>query len=134
VRQRTRWLVLILVLSAVVAVTGADVTDSAAYTVEEVMVPVRDGAHLQTVIITPKDHAAALPILLKRTPYGVPKEVPTPFPTSLKELAGDGYIFVYQNLRGRFKSEGIFKLSSQVNLNDPKDTNMAFLTTASRQR
>ena len=35
----------------------------------------------------------------------------------------DGYILVQQNLRGRFKSEGVFKLSSQVNLADPKDTN-----------
>ena len=37
---------------------------------------------------------------------------------SLKELAQDGYIFVIQNLRGRFKSEGTFKLSSQVDLAD----------------
>jgi putative CocE/NonD family hydrolase len=44
-------------------------------------------------------------------------------PTSWKELAQDGYIFVIQNLRGRFKSEGVFKLSSQVNLADPASTN-----------
>jgi uncharacterized protein len=44
-------------------------------------------------------------------------------PASWKELQKDGYIMVIQNLRGRFKSEGVFKLSSQVNLNDPKDTN-----------
>ena len=44
-------------------------------------------------------------------------------PASLKELAQDGYIFVFQNLRGRFKSEGVFNLSSWVDLNDPKATN-----------
>jgi hypothetical protein len=44
-------------------------------------------------------------------------------PASLKELAEDGYIFVFQNLRGRFKSEGVFHLSSYVDLNDPKATN-----------
>ena len=37
-------------------------------------------------------------------------------PASLKELAQDGYIFVIQNLRGRFKSEGKFDLSSWVDL------------------
>ena len=44
-------------------------------------------------------------------------------PSSLKEFTQDGYIFVIQNLRGRFKSEGEFKLSSWVDLNDPKATN-----------
>ena len=43
--------------------------------------------------------------------------------SSLKELAQDGYIFVFQNLRGRFKSEGVFNLSSLVDLTDPKATN-----------
>jgi putative CocE/NonD family hydrolase len=41
----------------------------------------------------------------------------------LKELSSDGYIYVFQNLRGRFKSEGVFNLSSQVDLKDPKATN-----------
>ncbi len=44
-------------------------------------------------------------------------------PPNLKELAKDGYIFVLQNIRGRFKSEGVFTLSSQVDLTDPKATN-----------
>jgi len=44
---------------------------------------------------------------------------------NLKELSQDGYIYVIQNLRGRFKSEGLFALSSQVNLKDPKSTNEA---------
>jgi putative CocE/NonD family hydrolase len=41
----------------------------------------------------------------------------------IKELEEDGYIIVIQNLRGRFKSEGVFKLTSQVDLTDPKATN-----------
>src|SRR5262252_5166420 len=40
----------------------------------EVMIPVRDGIHLQTVIFTPKQQNSALPILLRRTPYGVPED------------------------------------------------------------
>ncbi|HXH65609.1 MAG TPA: CocE/NonD family hydrolase [Candidatus Limnocylindrales bacterium] len=90
---------------------------------QEVMVPVRDGVHLQTVILTPTNATKPLPILFRRTPYGVPEKAPQQMPSSMKELAQDGYIFVVQNLRGRFKSEGDFKLSSQVDLKDPKATN-----------
>jgi putative CocE/NonD family hydrolase len=90
---------------------------------QEVMIPVRDGVHLQTVILTPANATKPLPILFRRTPYGVPEKTPAQVPANLKELAQDGYIFVIQNLRGRFKSEGYFKLSSQVDLNDPKATN-----------
>ena len=90
---------------------------------QEVMIPMRDGIHLQTTILTPLDQRAPLPILLSRTPYGVPAQAPTTIAPRLKELMADGYIVVYQNLRGRFKSEGVFKLSSQVNLSDPKDVN-----------
>jgi putative CocE/NonD family hydrolase len=97
-------------------------TETSAFTLHEVMIPVRDGVHLQTVILTPLNQTGPLPILLERTPYGVPGKAPAPTPARLVELAHDGYIFVYQNLRGRFKSEGVFKLSSQVNLNDPKST------------
>ncbi|HET6929791.1 MAG TPA: CocE/NonD family hydrolase [Candidatus Acidoferrum sp.] len=90
---------------------------------QEVMVPVRDGVHLQTVILAPTNATKPLPILFRRTPYGVPEKAPQQMPSSMKELAQDGYIFVVQNLRGRFKSEGDFKLSSQVDLKDPKATN-----------
>ncbi len=93
------------------------------FTLQEVMIPVRDGVRLQTVILTPVDKHGPLPILFRRTPYGVPDKAPEPVPPFLKELAQDGYIFVIQNLRGRFKSEGVFKLSSQVDLSDPKATN-----------
>jgi putative CocE/NonD family hydrolase len=95
---------------------------NAIFTLQEVMIPVRDGVHLQTVILTPIHQAGPLPILFRRTPYGVPSEGPDSMPPNLKELAQDGYIFVIQNLRGRFKSEGVFKLSSQVDLQDPKAT------------
>jgi putative CocE/NonD family hydrolase len=86
------------------------------------MIPVRGGVHLQTVILTPVDQKEPLPILFRRTPYGVPEKAPEQMPASWKELAQDGYIFVIQNLRGRFKSEGVFNLSSQVDLKDPKAT------------
>jgi uncharacterized protein len=103
------------------------------YRVQEFMVPMRDGVRLQTVVIDKANQAEPLPILLTRTPYGVltqetfekneAKEGPGWVPGSWKELAADGYIFVLQNLRGRFKSEGVFKLSQQYDANDPKQAN-----------
>jgi putative CocE/NonD family hydrolase len=86
------------------------------------MVPMRDGVHLQTVVLTPLSQQGPLPILFRRTPYGVPDKAPE-VSESVKALVADGYIFVIQNLRGRFKSEGTFPLSSHVDLSDPKATN-----------
>jgi uncharacterized protein len=93
------------------------------FTLQEVMIPVRDGVHLQTAILTPVNRTGPLPILFRRTPYGVPDKPYTKLPANLKELMQDGYIVVVQNLRGRFKSEGTFLLSSWVDLKDPKATN-----------
>ena len=92
------------------------------FTFQEVMIPVRDGVHLQTVILAPVNAKEPLPILLERTPYGVPEKAPAEMPASWKELSQDGYVFVLQNLRGRFRSEGVFNLTSQVDLSDPKAT------------
>ncbi len=113
----------LIIASAVDAQQTATPAPAPAFTFEEVMIPMRDGVHLQTTILTPVDQKVALPILFRRTPYGVPDAPLSRVPTSWKELARDGYIFVIQNLRGRFKSEGVFKLSSQVNLADPASTN-----------
>jgi putative CocE/NonD family hydrolase len=77
---------------------------------QEVMIPMRDGVHLQTVILTPKQANGPLPILLQRTPYGVPEKA-SAVPASYvydEPLVADGYVFVFQNIRGRFKSEGAF--------------------------
>jgi putative CocE/NonD family hydrolase len=112
----------VLTLLANVAWSQQSVT-TPAFTFEEVMIPMRDGVRLQTVILTPTDKKGPLPILFRRTPYGVPSGPLAQVPVQSKELAEDGYIFVIQNLRGRFKSEGVFKLTSQVNLSDPASTN-----------
>jgi putative CocE/NonD family hydrolase len=90
---------------------------------QQVMIPMRDGIHLQTVVLTPPNQTKPLPILLERTPYGIPANGDLPKDGELKELMQDGYVFVYQNLRGRFQSEGTFELSSKVDLNDAKATN-----------
>jgi putative CocE/NonD family hydrolase len=117
---------LCIIATLLLAVTGQAQQPPASkplFTFQEVMIPVRDGLHLQTVILTPIDRPGPLPILLKRTPYGVPTRAPEQTAANLKELTQDGYILVYQNLRGRFKSEGVFKLTSQVDLADPTATN-----------
>jgi len=120
-----RPLAMCLVLSLLLAVSTQAQQPEAKpiFNLKEVMIPMRDGVHLQTVILTPVDQGGPLPILFRRTPYGVPDKPPEHMPPAMKELAQDGYIFVIQNLRGRFKSEGVFKLSSEVDLNDPKATN-----------
>ena len=108
-------------------------TQKSNYHVQEFMVPMRDGVRLQTVVITKANQTQPLPILLTRTPYGVltqeyfdthaAKEGADWVPSAWKELAADGYIFVRQNLRGRFKSEGVFLLTSQYDPKDPKQAN-----------
>jgi len=131
-------LALRLTLICAIFVSFAQAQQKSNYHVQESMVPMRDGVHLQTVVITKANQAGPLPILLTRTPYGVPtqemfdqgaaKEGPDWVPTSWKELAADGYIFVWQNLRGRFKSEGVFLLSSQYDPKTPNETNDAYDT------
>ena len=89
---------------------------------QEVMVPMRDGVRLQTVIMTPANAAGPLPILLRRSPYGVPDKAYTEVPHGLASLYADGYIFVIQNIRGRFKSEGEFSLSQDVTVEPGQGT------------
>jgi putative CocE/NonD family hydrolase len=86
----------------------------------EVMIPMRDGVTLQTAILTPRGRAGPLPILFQRTPYGITAGAPPVMPGSWAALAKDGYIFVFQSMRGRFKSGGTFTLSTAVHPGDPK--------------
>jgi len=96
------------------------------FTRQEVMVEVRDGVHLQTVIFTPKQQADPLPILFMRTPYGVPDDERGLDSGRYDDLIADGYIFVVQNIRGRFKSEGTFVMQRPPrDKNDPKSVDEA---------
>src|SRR5438552_13122042 len=74
----------------------------------EQMVPMRDGVKLHTIIYAPKSHRDALPILFNRTPYGI-DNIYRAFPGgSLQELIDEGFIFAFQDIRGKLKSEGQF--------------------------
>jgi len=84
----------------------------------DVMIPMRDGVHLHTEIYVPKNAAQPLPFIFERTPYGVAddeKGIATKF-KNYGELVSEGYIFVFQDIRGRYKSEGQF-----VMLRRPRD-------------
>src|SRR5438876_4285174 len=124
-RKPVRSTVVLAILAGLLAIPAQaqEPASQPIFKLQEVMIPMRDGVKLQTVILTPAEQHGPLPILFRRTPYGVPENPPQQMPASWKELAQDGYIFVIQNLRGRFKSEGVFKLTSQVDLTDPKATN-----------
>jgi uncharacterized protein len=94
---------------------------SSDYTRTEAMIPMRDGVRLYTQIDAPVIPSGPLPILLLRTPYGLGNITPNQLAAALSELSQDGYIFVRQDIRGRFKSEGEFVMLRQPR--DPKDKN-----------
>ncbi len=82
------------------------------YEKREVRIPMRDGVHLFTAVYLPRDRSRSYPILLKRTPYGVGPYGEEGFPETLgpsEAATRAGYIFVYQDVRGRYLSEGVFE-------------------------
>lgn len=92
------------------------------YTKREVEIPMRDGVRLYTAIYSPKDATRTYPILLRRTPYSCAPYGPDQFPSALGPgalYAAAGYIFVYQDVRGAFLSDGEFL---DVRPHDPHKT------------
>jgi len=82
------------------------------YTKLESMIPMRDGIKLYTAIYIPKDSAEAYPFLLMRTPYSCSPYGPNNYSSNLgptKDFIKEKYIFVYQDVRGRYMSEGNFQ-------------------------
>jgi uncharacterized protein len=91
------------------------------YNRQEIMITMRDGIKLNTVIFTPKDQQEPLPFLLMRTPYGVSEQSSPEKTAYVSDMATEGYIFVYQDIRGRYKSEGKFEMQRFTrNKKDPK--------------
>ncbi|HXR34236.1 MAG TPA: CocE/NonD family hydrolase [Verrucomicrobiae bacterium] len=81
------------------------------YTKYEFRIPMRDGVKLFTAVYVPKDTSQTYPFLINRTPYGVDPYGPDRYRKSLgpsESFERDGFIFVYQDARGRFLSEGDF--------------------------
>jgi len=81
------------------------------YDKEEVRIPMRDGVHLFTAVYTPKDKIRSYPFLMRRTPYSVAPYGEHSFPEILGPsdfLTRGGFIFVLQDVRGTYMSEGDF--------------------------
>ncbi|HTR30920.1 MAG TPA: CocE/NonD family hydrolase [Puia sp.] len=90
------------------------------YDKQEVYIPMRDGIRLYTVIYTPKDKTQPHPFLMERTPYGSGPYGDSNYRRSLgpgRTLMHELYIFVYQDVRGRYMSEGQFEEMSPARNN-----------------
>jgi len=80
------------------------------FTKTETDIVMRDGIKLHTVIYIPKDQSKALPFLMERTPYSAGPYGEDKFPRRVgpnESLMKEKYIFVYQDVRGRYMSEGV---------------------------
>lgn len=119
----SRHVVVLLALLAPLPTAAQDVKSR--YTKYEYLIPMRDGKRLFTAVYVPKDDSQKYPILLTRTPYsvrpyGADQYRDTLGPSPLFDKAG--YIFAYQDVRGRWMSEGEFVNMRPHNPNKgPKD-------------
>jgi hypothetical protein len=85
------------------------------------MIPMRDGIRLHTVLFIPRHPNEAPPLLLLRTPYSA-NAYPSPDRNAyVMDMAQDGYLFAYQDIRGRYGSEGQFEMMrSMRDKNNPR--------------
>ncbi len=110
-------------LAVTVALSLADGVSSAAqapafdvrghYVKRDYMVPMRDGTRLFTIVYTPRDTTRTYPVILFRTPYSIPPYEPDAYRARLgpsSEFDREGYIVVFQDARGKFRSEGEFEV------------------------
>ena len=88
------------------------------YAKSEHMVPMRDGVKLFTIVYTPRDTSKRYPIMLFRTPYSIGPYGPDGYRRPLgptEQFDRDGYIFVFQDARGTYRSEGEFQVIKPLN-------------------
>ncbi|MCH7595858.1 MAG: CocE/NonD family hydrolase [Planctomycetes bacterium] len=81
------------------------------YAKREYQIPMRDGVKLFTAVYTPKDTSKKYPVILHRRPYAIGPYGEDKYRTPLgpsPEFTKDGFIFVYQDVRGKYMSEGTF--------------------------
>jgi hypothetical protein len=100
-----------LALASAIAVPAENFDIKAHYTKFEYRIPMRDGVKLFTAVYAPKDTSSKFPILLTRTPYGIGHYGNDAYPEHLgpsREFTEAKFIFVNQDVRGRYMSEGQF--------------------------
>jgi len=123
ITKRTAGILCALALASVFAAQDFNLPDH--YTKNEYMVPMRDGVKLFTIVYTPKDQSEKYPVMLHRTPYGSP-----PYGADYRRTLGpwadfakERFVFAYQDVRGKFRSEGEFEVMRPIKENKgPRDT------------
>lgn len=79
------------------------------YLKQTVQIPMRDGTKLFTTVYSPRNQSKQYPFMIKRTPYSVRPYNDKQYPGRIgpsQQMESDGYIFVHQDVRGRWMSEG----------------------------
>ncbi|HEX6560347.1 MAG TPA: CocE/NonD family hydrolase [Longimicrobiales bacterium] len=102
--------ILAILLTGVLNVAAAQTPDTL-FTRTDAMIPMRDGTHLFTVIMRPRAAAGALPFIMTRTPYGTEGRARGLSTGAYPDLVAEGYIFVFQDIRGLNRSEGKFVMN-----------------------
>jgi predicted acyl esterase len=108
------------------------------YLKRDVMIPMRDGVELHTIIVLPKN-ARGLPMLLERTPYDASEDSKVDSPhlrdavwTPNREWVDDGYILIAQDIRGKYGSHGSYVMTrppiGPLNPSQTDDTTDAYDT------
>jgi len=109
-RESFAALALVLLVAAPAAAQGREYVQEH-YAKFEYELPMRDGVKLFTAVYVPKDPGGPYPIMLERTPYSIEPYGLNAYPDRLgpsEAFAREGFIFAYQDVRGRFMSEGEF--------------------------
>jgi len=91
---------------------GSQTALKASYDKKEVYITMRDGVRLFTSIYSPKDRTEKHPVLISRTPYNIEPRGPDQFNYFVQgysRYTDEKYIMVYQDVRGRYMSEGIYE-------------------------
>ena len=110
----------LLIISNAWCIAFGQVDSILHYSKKEVMIPMRDGAKLFTEIISPVNAKTTLPILITRTPYGAKTNYPLKGTFTLDDwtyvanMAKEGYIFVLQDIRGKYQSEGTMQIHQPI--------------------
>jgi hypothetical protein len=126
--MNSKIIITIIALIAVFTVRGQKINTDSLYMREnyeksEHLITMRDGIQLYTIVYLPKDHSKKYPILLNRTCYNVQSYAEYKTRSSPSDyLVRDKYILVYQDVRGRYMSEGTFdNMRPNIPGNNPKN-------------
>jgi putative CocE/NonD family hydrolase len=118
IRSHSFFLGALIFLSLVSKADANEFDINAHYNKSEYMVPMRDGKMLFTAVYSPKDQTSSYPMLFFRTPYSI-RAYGEQFPVPLRmapslDFIKAGYIFVFQDIRGTYQSEGDFEIMRPI--------------------